>query len=213
MEVSRVAFGSCIKPDNLVDYPESTGDTVWKHVRRYKPDLFLWLGDNAYDVIDTFSDTSNIWDKGTIRMKYNEVRETPSYVKYGLVAEESGRKIPIMGTWDDHDAGTTDNGGSNEGKYESCLMLNQDEFVIHLNVPKSEPMHQEYPSTRQHGVYNSRMFLIPETKKPGIHTIMLDVRSGRDDTTKVCWFSCIMCYYKYNGPYEEGLHKPYIYIL
>ena len=191
MEVSRVAFSSCIKPHHVKEQPykytKKDAETLWKHVRKYNPDIWLWLGDNAYDDTDSFSDTLNIWDKGTIRIRYNEVREMPSYVKYGLVAEENGRKIPVMGTWDDHDAGTYDDGGgnNNRGRGEECLKMNQDEFVNHLNIPNSEPMHKDYTGIRQNGVYNSRMFLIPKTKKPGIHTILLDVRSGRDFTLNV----------------------------
>merc|ERR1719352_2095971 len=43
MEVSSVAFSSCYVPSYV---PESSN--FWEQVRQGRPDLWLWLGDNAY---------------------------------------------------------------------------------------------------------------------------------------------------------------------
>ena len=184
IEVSKIGFGSCITFGT-----EGGGIEFWKHVRKFDPDLWLWLGDNTYDDIDHFNDVENIWDDGTIRLQYNKVRKSPGYVKYGFVSDDYVTKTPVMATWDDHDAGTYDDDGNwnnNDcGSEEACLDWNQDEFVNHFNIPKDDPIHKDYPGKRQFGVYNSRMFLRPGTRESGIHVIMLDGRSGRDPTIKV----------------------------
>ena len=185
IEASKVAFGSCIKPHEAM---KGEGEAVWKDVRNYKPDVWLWLGDNTYDDTDKFDDNFFVWDTGTLRMQYNRVREHESYVKHGLVAEdENGTKIPVMGVWDDHDSNLLDTKGGNDnsgGKDAQCLTWNQDEFIHHFNIPNTDPMHQDFKGgSRQIGVYNARMFLKPGgTKEPGIHVILIDVRVGRDNT-------------------------------
>ena len=119
---SRIAFSSCIKvPRDAIGRAryQGIGETFWKDVKSFHPDVWLWLGDNTYDDFDRYNEKERNWDTGTLRMEYNRVREEESYVKYGLVAEdENGRKIPVMGVWDDHDAGTDDvkGGNNNIGK-------------------------------------------------------------------------------------------------
>ena len=189
IEASIIAFGSCIKTDKraslLLDFGyQETAETFWKHVRASKPDVWLWLGDNAYDDTDTYTEDFFTWDSGTLRMEYNRIREDRSYVKHGLIAQdENGNKIPVMGVWDDHDSGMYDNYNNNNiGNENTCRSQTQDEFVNHFNLPSSNPMHKDYRGIRQVGVYNARMFLKPKSKEPGIHVIMLDARSGRDMT-------------------------------
>ena len=197
LEVAKIAFSSCIWMDDPAANSEFA-TIFWKHVRNFGPDLWLWLGDNAYDFTDHFNETDNTWDEGTIRLEYNKVRDHPSYVKYGLVAESDGKKIPVMATWDDHDAGTYDDDGdwdnNDSGSEERCLIMNQDEFVNHFNIPKDDPMNKDFVGNRQFGVYNSRMFLRPGTTEPGIQVIMLDTRSGRDNTIKVLSYIYIYIY-------------------
>ena len=44
-EVSRIAFSSCYEPENMYKVPY-----FWRDVRyNSRPDLWLWLGDNAYN--------------------------------------------------------------------------------------------------------------------------------------------------------------------
>ena len=195
IHVSNVAFGSCIKIWKDTSHQSQyrgVGEKFWKSVRGFKPDVWLWLGDNTYDQGDIFNDAFHIWDTGTLRMEYNRVRENVDYVSHGLIAYDGDQHsknpiIPVMGIWDDHDSGTFDDGDNDDiGKHNGCLLQNQDEFVHHFNISKRSPIHQEYNGKRQIGVYNARMFLKPESKEPGIHVILLDVRSGRDDTLTPC---------------------------
>ena len=83
--VSRIAFTSCMKPFDDEDY---TAD-FWKHVRyQFKPDLFIWLGDNAY------ADGKDMDKK---RKRYNEVRDDGYYKAYGPIGSPL---IPVTGIWE-----------------------------------------------------------------------------------------------------------------
>lgn len=159
MHVANISFSSCYRPEHMA------GTNFWSDVRNKGTDLWLWLGDNMY------GDGYNITYK---RAMYNAARNEAGYVENGPVKE--GGKIPVMATWDDHDCCA--DGGGNEFP---CLKESQKEFVLHFNVPDSEPMHQDNILYRA-GVYNSRMFKKPQSHENGIHSIMLDARSGRDPT-------------------------------
>ena len=39
--VSRIAFGSCYKPQKQTE--------IWEEVEKFKPQLWIWLGDNFYN--------------------------------------------------------------------------------------------------------------------------------------------------------------------
>jgi alkaline phosphatase D len=67
------------------------------------------------------------------------------------------------------------------GKYYSCLIPSQNEFVKYFNVPSSDPRHPDKGSSQQHGVYNSRMFSKAGGAN-GIHAIFLDARHARSPT-------------------------------
>ena len=47
-------------------------------------------------------------------------------------------------------------------------------------MPESEPQHPKNPDYRQ-GIYHSRMFSKPGSNEAGIHSIILDNRSERDN--------------------------------
>ena len=72
------------------------------------------------------------------REEYNLVRDESSYSSHGLI--KPGAKISIMATWDDHDFGYDDC----ENDYV-CPKESQDEFVIHFNIPDTDPRHKDYP--------------------------------------------------------------------
>jgi len=160
IEVSTIAFSSCYTPSKV------KGDTFWSKVRSDNPDIWLWLGDNAYN---------DGTDMDFKRRKYNEAREEASYQSHGPVKE--GAKIPVMATWDDHDSSVDDGGNG-----FPCMAQSQVEFVEHFSIPKTSPLHREFPGGAQEGVYNSRMFSKPGSEKPGLHVIMLDARYDRDPT-------------------------------
>lgn len=93
--VSRIAFGSCLKPDK----PQP----VWDAVEAAAPDLFVFLGDNMY------ADTE---DLDILRSKYDELGRSPGIVRLR-------ERIPLVATWDDHDYGDNDVGAEYPLKEQS----------------------------------------------------------------------------------------------
>lgn len=165
LQVSKIAFSSCYVPELTI-----RGFT-WTHVRNvFQPDLWLWLGDNAY---------SDGVDMGFRRRRYNKSRDQGYYVD-NMLAEP---KIPVMGIWDDHDYGV-----NNGGKEYQCRKESQDEFVYHFNLPSDDPRHPDQGENQQEGVYSSRMFNTPDStgdeggENNGIQVILLDVRYHRSPT-------------------------------
>ena len=142
-------------------------------------------------------------------MKYNEAKDEPTYTLFGPPGE-GDTPIAIMAGWDDHDfAGNepttdpetlkmiiTDADKDYPCKYESQARLPidnkaqnldsqnfyliQEEWSHFVNMPESEPQHPNSPNYRQ-GIYHSRMFIKPGTNESGIHSIILDNRSERDN--------------------------------
>jgi alkaline phosphatase D len=108
--VSRIAFGSCIRPE----YPQD----VWKTVLRDEPDAFVLLGDNVY------GDTE---DMETLRGKYARLDATPGFAKLR-------RAVPLLATWDDHDYGVNDGGAEYPRKAES-----REVFLDFVREPKDSP--------------------------------------------------------------------------
>src|SRR3712207_4612479 len=88
--LTRIAFGSCAD--------EEKPQPIWDAVLAYKPQLFLFGGDNVYgDVRDGR------------RLPESELIEglAESYAKANQVAGLSAVRstIPHLATWDDHDFG------------------------------------------------------------------------------------------------------------
>mmetsp|Transcript_39738 Transcript_39738/g.93064 ORF Transcript_39738/g.93064 Transcript_39738/m.93064 type:complete len:1153 (-) Transcript_39738:1378-4836(-) len=161
--VSKIGFSSCYTPSS------QSGPQLWQHVKNdFTPDLWLWLGDNAY------SDGRDMEYK---RRKYHDARDDLHYSKYGPIA----MGIPVTGTWDDHDWGSNNKGGDYE-----CGIKSQNEFVIHFNIPDSDPRHPNQGSSQQQGIYSANMFKIPNSSTNGIHVINLDARFFRSRTYKPC---------------------------
>jgi hypothetical protein len=80
--LSRIAFGSSFDPSSQSD------GALWQHMREvFQPDLWVWLGNNAY------SSGYNIQLKRDI---YNINKDDPYYSTYGPIAEP---KIPVTGIW------------------------------------------------------------------------------------------------------------------
>jgi len=157
--VSNVAFGSCHYPSG------QRNNALWRHVREtFQADVWNWLGDNMY------SDSNSMEDK---RNAYNEVRENSIYQNFGPLANP---KIPVTGTWDDHDYGY-----NNYGDNYQCRKPSQDEFAIHFNIPSSDVRHPNQGANQQEGIYSSNMFSKPGGGN-GIHLINLDARYHRSPT-------------------------------
>ena len=140
--LEKVAFGSCFK--------ESRKSTALKTIAEWKPDLFVWMGDNIYGNSD---------DMAVLRAKYQLVLDNADYLKI----REAGK---VLATWDDHDMGGNDIGGEFGTRAES-----QQEFLDFLGIAKDSPRR------KREGVY-SHEDLGPKGKQ--VRVILLDTRYHRD---------------------------------
>tara|TARA_R110000868_G_scaffold139911_1_gene355109 strand:+ start:15 stop:1052 length:1038 start_codon:yes stop_codon:yes gene_type:complete len=141
-----IAFGSCNKHnvDNL----------LWDDVLNTNPDVWIWGGDIIY------ADTDKM---PKLRRFYALQDSVPGYLALRT-------KIPVIGTWDDHDYGLNDGGEEFSAKKES-----QQEFLDFLKVPKDSPRRN------QEGVYASHVY---NTAKGSIKVIVLDTRYFRTALTE-----------------------------
>lgn len=141
--ITKIAFGSCGSQDE----PQP----VLNLVADYKPDVFVYLGDNIY------GDSDNM---DTLRAKYARLESKQEYKRLDSITR-------IIGTWDDHDFGRNDAGKWYPYKKESK--------EIFLNFFK-EPAESE---RRKHeGIYHTE-YLKQGNKT--IQLLLLDVRTFRND--------------------------------
>jgi len=92
-----VGLGSCAK---LQDDPIQN---IWSHVRANRPDLFFWLGDNAY--IDSLH-------QHVYYEEYRRMKSLPNLIP--LL-----RSTPQLATWDDHDFGLNDGDRTHPAKKQA----------------------------------------------------------------------------------------------
>lgn len=105
----KIAFGSCNKTD--------LENLFWDDILDLDPDLWIWGGDNIY------ADTD---DMNLMREMYEAQNQVPGYRKLK-------EKVPVLGTWDDHDYGLNDGGVEFASKGAS-----QQVFLDFLNVPVND---------------------------------------------------------------------------
>ena len=110
--VSRLAFGSCLR--------NPKGAEILEKVVAYKPDVFVWLGDNVY--IDTNSDTNRFLDR------YGKLGANPRFKKLRDTC-------PNLAIWDDHDSGN-----DNVGKAYPLKEYSKTVFLEFWQVPHTEIM-------------------------------------------------------------------------
>ena len=144
----RIAFGSCYKPE------KETG--IWGEVEKFKPQLWIWLGDNFYnDFIDgkyiASNDDPKAFEKG-----YGKLESSPAMrTLHSLMPDR------VMATWDDHDYGKNDAGKDYDRKEESRRA-----FVKFWGNPD-----------RSDGVYLSKDW---GPRGKCVRVILLDTRYNRD---------------------------------
>lgn len=141
-----LSFGSCNNQNMKND--------LWEPILRHQPDLFIWGGDIIY------SDTE---DMQFMRMNYRKMKHDSAYASFR-------NKVPVLGTWDDHDYGLND-GGENYKQKDSVQQL----FLDFFDVPKNDPRRL------QKGIYYSKDF---EVNRSLIKIIILDTRFFRSDLSK-----------------------------
>lgn len=138
-DLKRISFGSC--NDQGDDQP------LWDDLILQKPDLWIWAGDNVY--ADWMSGGTNIQNAYSIQNKHP---------RYHLFKKQT----PIIGTWDDHDYGFDNAGGTFAGKKDSQKLV-----LDFLEIPTDSALRT------QEGIYNSYEFG-PENRK--VKIILLDNR-------------------------------------
>ncbi|MGB5819354.1 MAG: alkaline phosphatase D family protein [Saonia sp.] len=140
-----IAFGSCNK--NTLD------NFLWDDVLEADPDIWIWGGDIIYADTDDAEKIASMYDA------QNKVEG------YDLLKA----KVPVIGTWDDHDYGLNDGGVEFKGKKES-----QQVFLDFMDVGKDSPRRN------REGVYAAHDYDLPEGQ---IKIIVLDTRYFRTALT------------------------------
>lgn len=139
--ITRIGFGSCARQDK--DQP------IWDRVNLWRPDLFVFLGDNIY------GDTE---DMAVMAAKYQMLADKPGF-------RDLRRNAQVIATWDDHDYGVNDGGSEYPMKAESAAM-----FLDFWGVPADHPR-RSHP-----GIYGS-YFFGPEGRR--VQVILPDNRTFR----------------------------------
>jgi len=144
--LTRIAFGSCNQ--------QRVKQRLWDPILSNDPNIWIWLGDNIY---------GNTKDMAVMKEKYDRQNRNKEYRK--LLA-----KVPIIGTWDDHDYGAN-NKGKKYAKKKESLQLSLD----FLNVPADSPRRM------REGNYSSYTF---GKGAQQVKIILLDSRYFRDSSKK-----------------------------
>ncbi|MBL8673227.1 MAG: alkaline phosphatase family protein [Alphaproteobacteria bacterium] len=97
----RIAFGSCA--DQTLPQP------IWDAVLAYRPQLFIFGGDNVYGDVTTA-------DLRDLRTAYATARIVPGMARLR-------QSVPHLAVWDDHDYGVNDGGGEVRFKAESKALF------------------------------------------------------------------------------------------
>lgn len=150
--LERIGFGSCYKPEKQTP--------LWEEVRKFDPQLWVWLGDNFYnDWVDGkyigFNSDPKAFTKGYEKLRNSE----------GMAALKSLLPDRMLATWDDHDFGKNDAGKDYPRKEEA-----RKAFVAFWGTV-------DHPD----GIYSSK-----DVGPPGkcVRIILLDLRYNRDPLPK-----------------------------
>ena len=149
--LTRIAFGSCADQDK----PQP----VWDAVLAYKPELFIFAGDNVYgDKTDGRTASNPPGPVASLRDSYERVKQVAGFMQ----AKNTLRHLAI---WDDHDYGSNDGGGDFAGKHQSKQL-----FLDFWNIPDSDARRS------REGLYHSEI-IGPRGKS--VQVILLDTRFFR----------------------------------
>lgn len=148
--VTRFAFGSCVNENRDMKF--------WDVIAAQKPQAFLLIGDNVYGDTGSFSDA----DIPTLAQSYKKLSSRREFDRFR-------RSVPMMTTWDDHDYGANDAGGTFAFKERAEQVY--ESYWGSSNDVKSRP-----------GVYESRI-VGPEGKR--VQFIILDTRFFRSDLARL----------------------------
>lgn len=141
--LTRIAFGSCAHQDR----PQP----IWDAVLGYRPELFIFAGDNVYGDVTSAEMTE-------LKAAYARARAIPGYA----AIRESTR---VLATWDDHDYGAND-GGADFPHRAAAQAL----FLDFWDIPDDDPR------AGRPGIYHAQTFG-PEGMR--VQVILLDTRYFR----------------------------------
>lgn len=141
--LTRIAFGSCAN--------QSKPQPIWDAVLAYRPELFIFTGDNVYGDVTSEAMTE-------LREAYAAAGKVE-----GIVALRE--RVPVLATWDDHDYGQND-GGADFAHKEQAEHL----FHAFWGIGGDDPRRQ------RPGVYHAEIVGPPGER---IQIILLDTRSFR----------------------------------
>lgn len=122
--LSRIAFGSCAN--------QAMGQPIWEAVLSYRPDLFLFCGDNVYGDF-------NSSEAGNLKEAYAAAGKIAGYSKLR-------DSVSHLAVWDDHDYGLNDGGAEFPHK-----AVSKELFLDFWNAPASDIRRQ------REGIYDSRI--------------------------------------------------------
>ncbi len=143
VKVTKIAFGSCAH--------ETEPQPILSLAADYRPELFIYLGDNIY------GDTDNM---DTLKAKYATLAAKPEFQKLTS-------KTKTLAIWDDHDYGSND-----AGKYYPNKIATKEIFLNFFKEPAES-------QRRQHeGIYHAE-YLTYGNKT--VQVILLDNRTFRSD--------------------------------
>jgi len=138
--LSRIAFGSCAN--------QTMAQPIWDAILAYRPDLFIFSGDNVYG---DFNST----DATNLKRAYEEAGHIAGYTKLRDT-------VPHLAVWDDHDYGANDGGADFPHK-----AVSKELFLDFWNAPATDVRRQ------REGIYDSRVIGPPGMR---VQIILLDVR-------------------------------------
>ncbi len=138
--LSRIAFGSCA--DQAQPQP------IWDAILAYRPDLFIFAGDNVYGDFKTD-------DAAKLKKAYETAAQIPGYARLR-------ETVPHLAIWDDHDYGQNDGGAEFPHK-----AVAREEFLKFWKVPADDVRR-----TRD-GIYTSQIVGPPGRS---VQIILLDLR-------------------------------------
>ncbi|MEI8145012.1 MAG: alkaline phosphatase D family protein [Alphaproteobacteria bacterium] len=141
---TRIAFASCAD--------QKDPQPLWDALFAYRPDLFLFIGDNVYGSAPRAALTAEM---PVLREAY---RLADAQAPYQRVR----RDLRTMAIWDDHDFGLNDGGADHPFKAEAKAL-----FLDFWRVPENDPRRS------REGLYFAEIFGPPGRR---IQVIMLDTR-------------------------------------
>lgn len=141
--LTRIAFGSCIY--------QALPQAITEAVQGYRPDLFVFLGDNVYGDAEggTLDNLRHAYERQARSADFARLLEAPR----------------VLAIWDDHDYGVNDGGGDFTLKRQAEAL-----FLDFWKVPADDPRRA------RKGLYASFSFG-PEGRR--VQIILLDTRYFR----------------------------------